>query len=68
MREGAQDYLVKGQTDGDLLLQAIRYATERKKIEEEIRLNEARSASLLRISQYSSESIQELLDYALDGY
>jgi len=40
--------------------------TERKRAEEELKLNEARLASLLRISQYSSTSIQKLLDYALD--
>jgi len=40
--------------------------TLRKRAEAEIKLNEARLASLLRISQYSSTSIQELLDYALN--
>jgi two-component system sensor histidine kinase UhpB len=30
MRQGAQDYLVKGSTDGNTLLRAMRYATERK--------------------------------------
>jgi DNA-binding NtrC family response regulator len=33
VREGAQDYLVKGQVDGNLLIRAIRYAMERKKLE-----------------------------------
>ncbi len=38
VREGAQDYLVKGRIDGGLLVQAIRYAIERKKVEEDLRL------------------------------
>ncbi len=37
VREGAQDFLVKGQTDGIMLFRAIRYATERKKVEEALR-------------------------------
>ena len=33
---GAQDYLLKGQTDGRLMIRAIHYAIERKKAEEEL--------------------------------
>ena len=38
VREGAQDYLVKGRIDGPLLLQAVRYAIERKLVQEDLRL------------------------------
>jgi len=41
VREGAQDYLMKGSFDGRLLLRAIRYAIERKKSEEALRQSES---------------------------
>jgi signal transduction histidine kinase len=35
VRQGAQDYIAKGQIDGTLLTRAIRYAIERKRAEDE---------------------------------
>jgi signal transduction histidine kinase/HPt (histidine-containing phosphotransfer) domain-containing protein len=37
MRIGAQDYLVKGQMDGNLLIHTVQYAIERKRAEEQLR-------------------------------
>lgn len=42
VRAGAQDYLIKGEVDTNLLTSAIRYAIERKKTEEALRESEKR--------------------------
>src|SRR5919112_2186878 len=52
VREGAQDYLVKGQVTGQLLVRAMRYATERKRAVEAL--------------QHSEEYYRSLIENALD--
>ncbi len=48
VREGAQDYLVKGYVDDNLLNRSIRYAIERKKAEEKIRTSLQEKELLLK--------------------
>jgi diguanylate cyclase (GGDEF)-like protein/PAS domain S-box-containing protein len=47
VQEGAEDYLVKGQMDGNLLARAVRYAIERKRGEEALRESEERYRTIL---------------------
>lgn len=42
LRQGAQDYLVKGQGDGDVVRRAARYAVERSRVDQALRDSEAR--------------------------
>jgi two-component system, cell cycle sensor histidine kinase and response regulator CckA len=46
MQAGVQDYLIKGQVTGDLLIRSIRYAIERKQTEQKLR----QQAALLDIT------------------
>jgi signal transduction histidine kinase len=49
MRQGIQDYLVKGQADGRQIARAIRYAIERKRSEEALRLMEDRLRQIQKL-------------------
>ncbi len=53
LRQGAQDYLIKGQTDGELLARALRYAIERKRAEETVRRSEAFLDSIIEHSPHA---------------
>lgn len=78
VREGAQDYLVKGQVDAHLLLRAIRYATERKRVLSALQQREEWFRSLIENAldiitvldvdgsvRYSSPSFERILGFAL---
>ncbi len=47
LREGVQDYIVKGQVFGSLLLRSINHAIERKQITEKLRQSEARYRAIV---------------------
>ena len=54
VRNGAQDYLVKGEMDSNILARTLRYAIERKRGEEALRLSEAH---LRRIIEKNADGI-----------
>ena len=53
LHKGAQDYLVKGQVNGDLLIRAMRYAIERKQAEDAMR--KAHDNLELRVQERTAE-------------
>jgi PAS domain S-box-containing protein len=79
VRAGAQDYLVKGRVDGDLLVRSMRYATERARALEALERREEHYRSLIENSldlvsilnfdgtiRYASPSHERILGYALE--
>lgn len=50
VQEGAQDYLIKGQVSGQLVIRSIRYAIERKQIETALSESQKRYKSLFEDS------------------
>jgi two-component system, cell cycle sensor histidine kinase and response regulator CckA len=79
VRAGAQDYLVKGRVDGDLLVRSMRYATERARGVEALERREEHYRSLIENSldlvsilnldgtiRYASPSHERILGYQLE--
>ncbi|HEY6392919.1 MAG TPA: response regulator [Bryobacteraceae bacterium] len=79
VRAGAQDYLVKGRVDGDLLVRSMRYATERARALEALERREEHYRSLIENSldlisilnldgtiRYASPSHERILGYGLE--
>lgn len=50
VRGGAQDYLIKGQTDSHAVIRAILYSIERKRIEVQLEKQRARQAALHEVN------------------
>jgi len=53
VQEGAQDYLIKGQMNSNLLVRALRYAIERKQAEEALRESEETARALVNATNDS---------------
>jgi HD-GYP domain-containing protein (c-di-GMP phosphodiesterase class II)/DNA-binding NarL/FixJ family response regulator len=68
VQEGAQDYLVKGQVDGNLLARSMRYALERKRAAEEVRHHLERVEALREIDRAitSTLDLTEVLNIILE--
>ncbi len=62
VREGAQDYLVKGEISGDLLVRAIRYAIERKRAKKTLDESEQEYSKLFETSPVAISLVEVICD------
>lgn len=68
LQQGAQDYLVKGQADGQLLARALRYAIQRHKAEESLKARNRELMVLRKISEaiLASLDLNSVLEHILE--
>ena len=67
IREGAHDYLIKGQVDGGQLRRILRYAVERHKLQGDLRAEIDRRARVQQALELSEERYRLLLETAPTG-
>ena len=51
LKEGAQDFLIKGESSGDVIVRSIRYALERKRVEQRLLASEGKYRELYESMQ-----------------
>ena len=68
MRRGAQDYLVKGDVDGRMVVRAVRHAIERKRIDVQLQHQRERQAVLheMTLAITSTLDLHSVLDLFLE--
>ncbi|HYW65962.1 MAG TPA: response regulator, partial [Candidatus Dormibacteraeota bacterium] len=64
IREGAHDYLIKGQVDGGQLRRILRYAVERHKLQSDLQAEIERRARVQQALELSEERYRLLLETA----
>ena len=65
VKKGAQDYVVKGQVDANLLIRAVRYAIERNKTEKKIRASLKEKEVLLQEVHHRVKNNMQLISSLL---